>query len=264
MNIRYGISSEVGLRWRMEDAHRVVKEPDLDFFGAEVFDGHIDAEAAEAASAFLADYFLEQYRGEREKPSSQRCSVSELLKDTYLAGDDYITRNGMRSGTAAASFYIIGEKFWAANAGDVRIVIGAGPEAQALTVDHRPTLVSERERIQALGGSVLFLDTPRVEGDLALSRTLGDAYLKPFVTPEPRVAEGYLGRENDFVIAACDGIWDVLSQEEVLLVARKTDLPQKAAENIVHTALRAGSFDNITSLDREKMEIVGEIDWAHS
>ncbi len=275
MNISYGVSSEVGPRWRMEDAHRVVKDSELGVFGAEVFDGHIDAAAAEVASAFLADYFLKEYRREQEKPPSQRRSVSELIKDAYLAGDAHITQNGIHSGTAAASFYIIGETFWAANAGDARIVMGAGPEARALTVDHRPSLPSERERVEALGGRVISFDIPRVEGDLALSRTLGDVHLKPFVTPTPRIAEGYLGKENDFVIVACDGIWDVLPQEDVLSVARKAASPEKAAKSIIIAALEAGSFDNMTvivldlrdyvsGLSREKMEIVEDKDWEFS
>ncbi len=273
MNINYGVFSDVGWRWRMEDAHRIMEKPELHFFGAEVFDGHLGPGAAQTASSLLMDNFLHFYLREKEKPSSQRLAVAHLIKDAYLATDEEIVRQGIISGTAAVSFYIIGDKFWAANVGDSRAIIETETNSKALTPDHRPSLPSEKARIEALGGKVVQLDVPRVEGDLALSRTLGDIYLKPLVTPQPVISEGLLAQENQRAIIACDGIWDVLPQEEVLMLARKKESPQKASEHIVEKALEAGSFDNMTvivldlsdfvkKLPPKKMEIFSEKDWA--
>ena len=120
------------------------------------------------------------------------------------------------------------------------------PEAISLTVDHKPDLPGERARIEALGGRVVSYDVPRVQGVLSMSRSLGDAPLKPFVTAEPRIAEGVLGRGNDIAIIACDGLWDVLTSEEAVAIARNAAGPEEAARLLQATALERGSMDNIT------------------
>jgi len=79
-----------------------------------------------------------------------------------------------------------------------------------------------------------------------MSRALGDQELRPFLTPEPRVVEGRLGRENRFALLACDGVWDVLSLKEAMEIARGKNDPQKAADEIERRARDLGSTDNIT------------------
>ncbi|MDD1741766.1 MAG: PP2C family protein-serine/threonine phosphatase, partial [Methanotrichaceae archaeon] len=81
--------------------------------------------------------------------------------------------------------------------------------------EHKPYLTQERARIEAAGGKVLLMDIPRVQGELALSRALGYSQLKPYIIAEPRIVEGTLGRENDFAVIACDGLWNVLYQEKI-------------------------------------------------
>jgi protein phosphatase 1L len=115
-----------------------------------------------------------------------------------------------------------------------------------LTVDHKPALPEEKARIKALGGSVVVYDVARVEGILAMSRALGDAPLKPFVTAEPRIAEGFLGRENDLAIIAGDGLWDVLTPDQAVTLARTARTPDEAAKLLQMSALDKGSSDNIT------------------
>jgi serine/threonine protein phosphatase PrpC len=85
-----------------------------------------------------------------------------------------------------------------------------------------------------------------VQGLLSMSRSLGDAPLKPFVTAEPRIAEGVLGRENDIAIIACDGLWDVLTSEEAVAIARDAAGPSEAARLLQARAMEQGSMDNIT------------------
>jgi protein phosphatase 2C len=140
----------------------------------------------------------------------------------------------------------MGDSFLVANAGDARVVLGTRAGALLLTLDHKASLPEEIERIEALGGQVINLDVPRVQGTLNISRSLGDGYLKPFVTCEPRIVEGYLGQENDYGIVACDGVWDVLSPEEALKLVRKAKDPHAGAERIKIRALEKRSSDNLT------------------
>ncbi|KAK9499107.1 hypothetical protein O3M35_003615 [Rhynocoris fuscipes] len=90
------------------------------------------------------------------------------------------------------------------------------------TRDHIPILPSEKERIQNAGGIIMI---ERVNGSLAVSRALGDYEYKnvegrgpceQLVSPEPEIFVRDRSDENDeFLVLACDGIWDVMSNEEV-------------------------------------------------
>jgi serine/threonine protein phosphatase PrpC len=126
------------------------------------------------------------------------------------------------------------------------VVAGIKGGAKTLSIDHKPDLPEERARIEGLGGRVSFYDVARVEGILAVSRALGDRYLKPYVSAEPYITKGLLGMENDYVVIACDGVWDVLLPSEVIKIAREAVEPQKGAEAIVRAAISSGSTDNIT------------------
>jgi serine/threonine protein phosphatase PrpC len=93
---------------------------------------------------------------------------------------------------------------------------------------------------------VVSLDVPRVEGFLAMSRALGDAPLKPFVTAEPRITEGVLGRKDELAIIASDGMWDVITSDEAVTLAYRAGEPEEAARFLQATATERGSTDNIT------------------
>lgn len=234
----------MGLREQMEDTHVIRDEQEMGFLSAEVYDGHAGSLAARIAADKLTSYLIQiESRAGNGRPAL----TAEALREAYLAVDREIVGRDTESGAAAATFYLQGLRFLAANAGDSRIVIGQGTQAIDLTLDHRPDLPEEMARIEALGGRVVSLDVARVQGMLAMSRALGDAPLKPFVTPEPRIAEGELGCLNDIAIIACDGLWDVLTSEEALIAARTArGRPEVAARLLRETALERGSTDNIT------------------
>jgi protein phosphatase 1L len=245
MNISYGIAETIGFRKEMEDAHSVRDDERAGVFSAMVCDGHAGSLAARIAAEMLTPCFLYGEGAECGKRGGGRFAPEDL-RDAYLAIDRYIVAQQTASGTAVGTLYVCESRFLAANAGDVRIVIGDGPEAISLTVDHKPDLPGERARIEALGGRVVSYDVPRVQGLLSMSRCLGDAPLKPFVTAEPRIAEGVLGRGNDIAIIACDGLWDVLTSEEAVAIARNTTGPSEAATLLQIRAVEQGSTDNIT------------------
>ena len=271
INITHGISEKAGRRSRMEDAHAIYQDADREFCAAEIYDGHGGREAAEITSRMLTPYFMHAWAKQSEEPLKDRRSECELLREAYLNVDAHLVERGIKSGTTAANLYIIGDRFLAANAGDTRIIIGTRKGFSLLTKDHKPDLPEEKARIESLGGRVLSYGAPRVEGVLAMSRALGDASLKPYISSEPRIVEGYLGRENDYVVLACDGVWDVLTPDEVMQIARTVNDSRRAPEEISKKALDNGSTDNITAivldlreyvkgLKRKKMEITEIVD----
>lgn len=271
--IRVGICEDIGHRNAMEDEHAIYQNPEKKFFSAEVYDGHGGRKAALAAAEMITPYFLHAWSKEYEKPLKEQSPVNELLRTSYLATDKYVIESGSDSGTTAAGFYLIEDRFYAVNCGDTRIVIGVSDGVSTLTLDHKPNVPEELQRIEDGGGFVISFGVSRVQGILAVSRSIGDKSLKPYVIAEPRIAEGRLGRENDFLIIACDGVWDVLSPDIVIAMVRAAVDVQAAAETIKNTAIDSGSNDNITvivldlreytsRLSREYMEIFRVIDKA--
>jgi serine/threonine protein phosphatase PrpC len=272
-NIKVGFTEDIGYRTSMEDSHAVYQNPEKGFFSAEVYDGHGGKKAALAATEMITPHFLHTWARESEKLPGERKYEHDLLRESYLAVDKYLVESKIDSGTTASGLYLIDDRFLAANCGDARIIIGTENDVATLTLDHKPDSPDELERIEANGGFVIPLGVARVQGVLAVSRSIGDRSLKPFVIAEPRIAEGYLGRENDFAVIACDGIWDVLSADIVIDIVRAADDAQTGAENIKTTAMESGCTDNVTvvvldlrkytaSLTRAKMEIVDIIDKA--
>ncbi|OPY62197.1 MAG: Protein phosphatase 2C [Syntrophorhabdaceae bacterium PtaU1.Bin034] len=271
--IRYGIAETIGFRKQMEDAHAIWDREQPGLFGAEVYDGHAGSSAAVIAAEMLTPYFINLHKITCTGSSEKHAFTAAALREAYLATDRYIVDQGTESGTAAATLYICEEKFIAANAGDTRIVMGNGAGFVQLTIDHKPDLPGERARIEAAGGRVLFYDVPRVQGTLAMSRALGDASLKPYVTAEPRVVEGSLGWTNDIAVIACDGLWDVFTSEEAVLAARAAGNPEEAAQRLQNQAIERGSTDNITVIvldlrsytaacKRDSLRILGVLDRA--
>lgn len=135
----------------------------------------------------------------------------------------------------------------------------------------QPNREDEYARIEALGGKVIQWNGYRVLGVLAMSRSIGDRYLKPYIIPVPEVTVVARARDDECLVLASDGLWDVLSNEEVCDAARKRILlwhkknaaaavargsdggspdpaAQAAAEYLSKLALQKGSKDNITVL----------------
>jgi serine/threonine protein phosphatase PrpC len=274
MNIVWGVAEDIGLRESLEDTYAISDFPGDDSFGAEVFDGHGGKEAARYAAEMMMPAFWHLLAERSRGPKTGEERDAGLIRRAFSDVDRYITERRTDSGTTAALIYFFPDRFLAANAGDTRIVVGTGQGALTLTEDHKPNLPGERSRIEALGGHVLNrYGTWRVEGVLAVSRSLGDRRLKPFVTPEPRVVEGRLGKENDYVVLACDGVWDVLTDLNVMALVRQAKRPDEAAALVLREAIRQGSTDNITVIvldvrplaataERRAIEVLSVVDFA--
>ncbi|MCO5581556.1 hypothetical protein L7F22_035444 [Adiantum nelumboides] len=151
-----------------------------------------------------------------------------------------------------------------ANCGDSRAVLSRGGKAMALSTDHKPEREDETSRIEAAGGRVICWDGYRVGGFLALSRAIGDRYLKRYVISEPEVTCIQREEEDEVLILGSDGLWDVLSNEYACDVARKALVAAKkkrdnrtfspgedpaaasVAALLVKLAYSKGSKDNIS------------------
>jgi len=86
----------------------------------------------------------------------------------------------------------------------------------------------------------------RVNGQLAVSRALGDHSFKPHVTSEPQITEIEITQKNRTLVMACDGLWDVLEDQETIDIISNEEDPSQAAMKLRDTAFNRGSGDNIS------------------
>ena len=168
---------------------------------------------------------------------------------------------------------VVNNTLYTANTGDSRAVYWKDRKAVRASVDHKPDVPAEevrtrkereREKTKKINFSFLFLPKKRrirtrggfvtngrVLGKLAVSRALGDLELqKCGVTPEPYVSAFDLTEPPEFMILACDGVWDVLSDEaacNVVASELERDLTA-AALKLRDVAYLLGSEDNISTI----------------
>ena len=113
--------------------------------------------------------------------------------------DSDFVSSGHLDGTTACACVVVGGKVICCNAGDSRaIIVKRDGTAVALSEDHKPDRDDETKRINDLGGRVIHWGRWRVEGVLAVSRSIGDAKLKPYVTAEPDIVEHEIGEHKKF------------------------------------------------------------------
>ena len=92
---------------------------------------------------------------------------------------------------------------YTANVGDARAVLSRGGKAVRLTYDHKGSDKQEAKRIMDAGGFVM---NNRVNGVLAVTRSLGDSSMKEFVVGSPYTTETELSEDDEFLVIACDGV----------------------------------------------------------
>lgn len=139
---------------------------------------------------------------------------------------------------------------WMLNVGDSRAVLCNHKGLSVpLTIDHKPNSLSERKRIEKLGGRIKFDGSDWRIKDLSLSRAFGDIDTAPYVTHKPDISKVNLNKNDRFVIFACDGLWDVMSNSQSVNFVNKY-LKNKYTGNIskllAKEAIKRGSYDNVT------------------
>ncbi|KEH32480.1 putative protein-serine/threonine phosphatase [Medicago truncatula] len=291
----WGSSSICGNRPEMEDAIAVkpqffqvpsqmlmddhlnenTKYPQAHFFG--VYDGHGGFQVANYCQERLHSALIEEIEArqssldETNGRNNWQENWNKVLFNCFQKVDDEIETLAPETAGSTAVVAILNQThIIVANCGDSRAVLYRGKEAIALSSDHKPNREDERARIEAAGGRVIHWKGYRVLGVLAMSRSIGDRYLKPWIIPEPEVNMVQREKNDECLILASDGLWDVMTNEEACDIARKRILlwhkkygdngatvldkgeggvdlaSQSAAEYLSKLALHRGSGDNIS------------------
>eukprot|EP00560_Eucampia_antarctica_P008611 CAMPEP_0197825114 /NCGR_PEP_ID=MMETSP1437-20131217/2250_1 /TAXON_ID=49252 ORGANISM="Eucampia antarctica, Strain CCMP1452" /NCGR_SAMPLE_ID=MMETSP1437 /ASSEMBLY_ACC=CAM_ASM_001096 /LENGTH=642 /DNA_ID=CAMNT_0043424985 /DNA_START=267 /DNA_END=2195 /DNA_ORIENTATION=- len=233
---------------------------------------------------------IESSRGVRGGHSEQsEDATSELmrriLKTAYLRADkEFISpKSAPQSGSTAATIILMGRRLFAANVGDSRVVLcRGGGQCVELTSDHKPSRPDEAARVRAAGGFILH---KRVMGELAITRAFGDKSFKmgikamleeeaedvaggsgandndiardltaPLVSSEPEIASMVLSHNDEFLLLACDGLFDVFRSQDAIALARQELIahrgePAEVARILSDQAIRVRrSRDNVSIL----------------
>lgn len=114
---------------------------------------------------------------------------------------------------------------------------------ERLTIDHKLSEKSEYERVINSGGIVM---NDRVGGTLILTRAFGDYALKDSgVIVKPTIRKHFIRPHDRFIVIASDGVYDTMSDQEVIALCNLEDSTDKTSKNIVSKALETGSQDNL-------------------
>lgn len=139
---------------------------------------------------------------------------------------------------------------WIANVGDSRAVLcNHMNKAMPLSKDHKPHHAPEKKRIESIGGKIKFDGVDWRIGDLSLSRAIGDLDNTPYVTHKPEIFRYRLNKKDKYIIFACDGLWDVVSNTDAVnfvnfLIDKK--FTGNIAKKLAEYAITKGSYDNVT------------------
>jgi serine/threonine protein phosphatase PrpC len=270
-------TSLIGTRTRNEDQIAIVKNvngrnDDFKRFNSYgVFDGHGGAKVSAYLKDKLIPFFMDVMTG--FEPSTHSVCNNNILKiyekvQRNLEGFQLPSR--FCGSTALVLLQYpnskgVMSKLKIINLGDCRAVLcNASNIAIPLTKDHKPMSWDENKRIERMGGQIVTApgDDPRING-LSVSRAFGDLDAKPHVSHEPDIYDYVLDVHKNniidrFIILACDGVWDVLSNQEAVdfilftldNVRVEKDLNTKTIKNVANSlgeyALRKGSQDNIS------------------
>ncbi|EIN09483.1 protein serine/threonine phosphatase 2C [Punctularia strigosozonata HHB-11173 SS5] len=270
------VSEAQGTRETMEDMHMIIP----DFAGVDgqgfyaVYDGHGDDVVAKYVVEHLHEMLLHEMTKRPNKPMARH------FRETFLEIDSKINRLGISeraavndwagSGTTAAVAFVRLEAadgasakekkgdptragggqrqrvLHCANVGDSRVVLCHGGKAIRLTLDHKPDDPEEKKRILRRNGTVEY---GRIDGgSLNMSRCLGDWPLKRpgWVIGVPSVAQRVLGDEDEFLIIACDGLFDFVNDQEAVDAVRSKADPRDASSKLIELAFERRTNDNVT------------------
>jgi serine/threonine protein phosphatase PrpC len=239
----FGHGDMWGRRPSMEDAssfYAPAESPLPNSMLFSMFDGHAGSSVAKYAGQHVGTVFDDLMLSITTKqpttaprellPSVMRQLLPRLNEHLYYWSIEQATAEPELSeaGATALSVHVSFDKFEkrgravCANLGDTRCVLSRHSVALRLSVDHKPDM--DEDRVRVLGGYVAGEDTRRVNGDLAMSRCLGDFGMRPHVfagTQDVFVSVTNLSEVDEFIIVGCDGVWDVLTDQQAVDVVRE-------------------------------------------
>ncbi|KAJ4969732.1 hypothetical protein NE237_002831 [Protea cynaroides] len=215
---KYGMTSVCGQRRDMEDVVAIhpsfcrrdsLFPSGLHFFGVYVGHGcsHVAKSCKERMHQLVKEELENRETSTTKWKEAMELSFSRMDKEvSEWSTSVSTTKLQVRApdittvGSTTVVAIVTPDKIIIANCGDSCAVLNRGGKAVPLSNDHK--------------------DGARVLGVLAMSRAIGDSYLKPYVVSEPEVTITERTEEDECLILASDGLWDVVSNDTACSIAR--------------------------------------------
>mmetsp|Transcript_24544 Transcript_24544/g.45013 ORF Transcript_24544/g.45013 Transcript_24544/m.45013 type:complete len:464 (+) Transcript_24544:109-1500(+) len=249
-----------------------------------VFDGH--GEMGRHMSNFAKNALTKSLFGHKDLYADPKLALENAYKHTQNQIETNHRGTAAQSGTTAVSAYQHRDRLVVANVGDSRAVLGRCDTARRnvsavdLSRDHKPSLQDERARIVAAGGTVEQMSFPVMHnggihwlrggpervmsrngfGGLAMSRSLGDLSLRPFVSSQPELIDRKLDSRDKLLVLGSDGVWDHVSSQEAVDIASKHDNPESAAREIAGVARKRWQADTDGMMSDDITAVVVHLD----
>ena len=216
---------------------------DVDFGGkgwiyGGVYDGHGGDYTARYTAEHLHSLFLKKILDGESPISAFNESYEEISARLSLQD----------SGTTAVDFFIRNGWIYTANVGDAEAILLTGDSYMQLTTLHRLDNPEERKGVLLAGATIEYPYVVRGYQGLMPTRSIGDAYFRDIgVISTPAVHEHQIGEKDFYLIAATDGLWDLMEKTEVAGFAYRFPAPEDLVDALKHEVLvsRTGS-DNLT------------------
>ncbi|KAL7718027.1 Adenylate cyclase [Entamoeba marina] len=239
-----GIAEMQGRRVDMQDTVCVVQNfcGNLHLFC--VFDGHGGMDTSRLCAQMLPTILSQKLTNS----TASNSPLESIIKTTFSDLNTDVIKKQFIDGTAALIVLITPQAYCVANAGDSRALLVRQRTTEVLSHDHKPTELTEFKRIRNERG---FVDqNGRLNGMVAISRSIGDIDCQPSLTCEPEILFFEKKATDCFLVLACDGIWDVLSNDEVCQIVReRSDFkPEQIACYIRDLAYARNTGDNISCI----------------
>ena len=185
--------------------------------------------------------------------------LSSIFQETFvetnisLNSDERI--DSTYSGSTCVSILFTPIRVFCVNVGDSRCILGKFLDKEKkwisknLSRDHKPSEPDEMQRIKKSGGIVEsyrdnlgnFVGPERVWGvnlegpGLAMSRSFGDEMGHNIgVVVDPEILEHFFEKEDKFIVLGSDGIWEFISNEEVVDIVKEYYLENNIEGAIEH------------------------------
>lgn len=228
----------------------------VNFIG--VFDGHGGKAVSKYLRSNLPQFFVNKFA---KDIYSRPNHASKYFNKVYDLVQDKMKEEHPRFVQRCGSTACVGihytdadkkNRLWILNVGDSRAVkCNKLNIAEQLTMDHKPNAPEEKQRIEQLGGKIEFDGSDWRIKDLSLSRAFGDLDCTPYVTHLPQIYRYKISSSDKFLIFACDGLWDVMSNQDVVdfineLIIKK--FKGNYAKELAEHAVQKGSLDNVTTI----------------
>jgi len=244
-----------------KDGVSLFPKGELAFFG--VFDGHGGKKAADFAATNLHTFVFQSPNFKTDIKGAIKEGFDKTEADFLKIAE----KHTLSDGTTALVAFIVRNRLYIGSVGDSEGVLCRKEKAVALNQPHNPAKnPSEIIRVEKAGGRVVDqrVAHPALNPNIfsiAVSRAIGDIMFKaPQFTnnqssgliADVEVTEFDLTGEDQFIILACDGLWDVMTHQEavdfVLQCLKEDDDPHRVSKKLVDKAFQKGSMDNITAM----------------